>query len=54
MKTFCDTLENKSVRLYLDNQNVVRISQIGSMKPELQTVACSTFTMSLSRNIYFL
>lgn len=53
MKTFGDVLKNKFVKLYSDNQNVVRISQIGSMKPELQTLAFSIYTICLSKNIDF-
>lgn len=53
MKTFGDVLEKKFVKLYSDNQNVVRISQIGSIKPELQTLAFSIYTICLSRNIDF-
>ena len=43
--------DNKFVKLYSDNQNVVRITHIGSMKPELQSLAFSIYKTCLLFNI---
>ena len=40
-------LKDKFVKLYTDNQNVVRIAQIGSMKPDLQSLAISIYNTCL-------
>ena len=49
--SFGEQLRNKFVKLYSDNQNVVRITHIGSMKPELQSLACSIYKTCLIFNI---
>jgi hypothetical protein len=36
-------LKNKSVKLFTDNQNVERISEVGSMKKDLQSLAIDIF-----------
>ena len=39
------------VKLYTDNQNVVKIVKKGSMKPELQNISLHIFHLCLSYNI---
>ena len=54
LKSMSVKLKDKFVKLYTDNQNVVRIAQIGSMKPDLQALAifiyntCLLFRIDLS------
>ena len=45
-------LSNQRVRWFTDNQNVVRILQVGSRKPDLQAEALAIFSISLSRHIH--
>ncbi|VDH95207.1 Hypothetical predicted protein [Mytilus galloprovincialis] len=51
LKTMGSKLENKFVKLYSDNQNVIRIVQVGSMKSPLQCLAFSIFNTCLLFNI---
>ncbi|CAC5401129.1 unnamed protein product [Mytilus coruscus] len=51
LKTMGSKLENKFVKLYSDNQNVIRIFQVGSMKSPLQCLAFSIFNTCLLFNI---
>ncbi|CAC5399139.1 unnamed protein product [Mytilus coruscus] len=51
LKTMGSKLENKFVKLYSDNQNVIRIVQVGSMKSPLQCLAFSIFNTYLLFNI---
>lgn len=51
MKTFCHMLQNKFIKLYSDNQNVIKISQTGSMKQNLQSLAFSIYSTGLVNNI---
>jgi len=44
---------NKFVKIYSDNQNVVRISKIGSMKLRLQSLAFYIYKNYLEYNIGF-
>lgn len=46
MKTFCHVLQNKFIKLYSDNQNVIKISQTGSMNQNLQSLAFSIYSTS--------
>jgi hypothetical protein len=50
LNTFGEKLKNKFVKLYSDNQNVIRISKIG-MKPLLQSLAFSIYKNCLEHNI---
>ena len=45
------TLSGKFVKLYTDNQNVVHIVSVGSMKNELQNIAASIFKLCIDSNI---
>ena len=45
-------LANQRVRWFTDNQNVVRILQVGSRKPDLQGEALAIFSISLSQHIH--
>jgi hypothetical protein len=38
LESLYDDLKGKMVKLYTDNQNVVKIVKKGSMKPELQNI----------------
>ena len=46
-----DDFSNCLVKLYTDNQNVVRITQAGSMKHDLHSLATSIFNLCIRRNI---
>ena len=50
LNTFEEKLKNKFVKLYSDNQNVVRIAKTGSLKPLLQTLAFSIYKNCLEHN----
>lgn len=52
LKSFNSQLRSRFVKLYTDNQNVVRIINVGSMKRELQEIALSIFQMCLSFSIF--
>ena len=43
-------LYGKLVEIYTDNQNVVRICQVGSMKSDLQILAWNIYKMCMSNN----
>ena len=45
-------LSNERVRWFTDNQNVVRILQVGSRKPDLQAEALAIFSISLAQHIH--
>jgi hypothetical protein len=51
LRTLHSHLSGRFVKLYSDNQNVVRIVNIGSMKRELQNITFSIFEQCLSFNI---
>ncbi|CAC5421228.1 unnamed protein product [Mytilus coruscus] len=51
LKTMGSKLEDKFVKLYSDNQNVIRIVQVGSMKSPLQCLAFYIFNTCLLFNI---
>ena len=44
-------LYGKLVKIYTDNQNVVRICQVGSMKSDLQILAWNIYKICMSNNI---
>jgi len=52
LKSFSLKLGSRYVKLYSDNQNVVRIINIGSMKMDLQEIALSIFHNCLKYNIF--
>jgi hypothetical protein len=43
-------LYGKLVKIYTDNQNVVRICQVGSMKSDLQILAWKIYKICMSNN----
>ena len=43
LKGCVDFFKNKFVKLFTDNQNVERISEVGSMKKDLQSLAIDIF-----------
>ena len=45
-------LRDSHVRWFTDNQNVVRILQVGSRKEHLQKVALEVFSLSMSNHIH--
>ena len=51
LESLYDDLKGKMVKLYTDNQNVVKIDKKGSMKPELQNIGLHIFHLCLSYNI---
>jgi hypothetical protein len=51
LESLYDDLKGKMVKLYTDNQNVVKIVKKGSMKPELQNISMHIFHLCLSYNI---
>ena len=51
LESLYDDLKGKMVKLYTDNQNVVKIVKKGSMKPELQNISLHIFHLCLSYNI---
>jgi hypothetical protein len=44
-------LYGKLVKIYTDNQNVVRICQVGSMKSDLQILTWNIYKICMSNNI---
>jgi hypothetical protein len=44
-------LSGKFVKLYTENQNVVRIVSVGSMKIKLQNIVASIFKLYIDSNI---
>jgi ribonuclease HI len=46
-----DVFQNRLVKIYTDNQNVVRITNAGSMKSELQSLAIEILIYVLEKNI---
>ena len=51
LRSLIDLLSNRTVKLFTDNQNVVRIISAGSMKSELQDLAIDIFYMCLYNGI---
>jgi hypothetical protein len=51
LESLYDDLKGKMVKLYTDNQNVVKIVKKGSMKSELQNISLHIFHLCLSYNI---
>ena len=51
LESLYDDLKGKMVKLYTDNQNVVKIVIKGSLKPELQNISLHIFHLCLSYNI---
>ena len=51
LESFKAKLRNERVRWFTDNQNVVRIVQCGSKKPNLQSEALRIFSACVSNNI---
>ena len=43
LKGCVDFLKNKFLKIFTDNQNVERISEVGSMKKDLQSLAIDIF-----------
>ena len=52
LKSFSLKQGSRYVKLYSDNQHVVRIINIGSMKMDLQEIALSIFHNCLKYNIF--
>ena len=46
-----EVFQNWLVKIYTDNQNVVRITNTGSMKLELQSMAIEIFNLCIRKNI---
>ena len=46
-----EVFQNRLVKMYTDNQNVVRITNTGSMKLELQSLAIEIFNLCIRKNI---
>ena len=46
-----EVFQNRLVNIYKDNQNVVRITNTGSMKSELQSLATEIFNLCIRKNI---
>ena len=51
LRSFSTILTGKFVKLYTDNQNVVRIINVGSTVSKLQQLAISIFQICISKNI---
>ena len=51
LESFQEKLRNERVRWFTDNQNVVRVVQYGSKKPDLQTEALAIFSTYLQQHI---
>ena len=47
LESLYDDLKGKMVKLYTDNQNVVKIVKKGSMKPELHNISLFMFPLCL-------
>lgn len=52
LKSLSSKLDRKHVKLYTDNQNVVRIINTGSMKTDLQKIAFSIFELCVKSCIF--
>ena len=52
LKSLSSKLDRKHVKLYTDNQNVVRIVNTGSMKIDLQKIAFSIFELCVKSCIF--
>ena len=50
LESFQEKLRNERVRWFTDNQNVVRVVQYGSKKPDLQTEALAIFSTCLQQH----
>ena len=46
-----EVFQNRLVNIYTDNQNIVRITNTGSMKSELQSLAIEIFNLCIIKNI---
>ena len=46
-----EVFQNRLVKIYTDNQNVVRITNSGSVKSELQSLAIEIFNLCIIKNI---
>ena len=46
-----EVFQNRLVKIYTDNQYVVRITNAGSMKSELQSLAIEIFNICIRKNI---
>ena len=46
-----EVFQNRLVKMYTDNQNVVRITNTGSVKSELQSLAIEIFNLCIRKNI---
>ncbi len=51
LECFADSLKGKSVQWGTDNQNVVKISDVGSMNCELQQLALLIYALCMKQNI---
>ena len=51
LQSLAGALSNYRVRWFTDNQNVVRILQVGSRQPQLQEVAIKIFSLSINCQI---
>ena len=52
--SFCSSLKNSSVLWHSDNQAAVRILEVGSPKPDLQSLAIDIFTLCKNNSICLL
>ena len=48
LQAFADKLSNMCIRWFSDNQNVVRILEVGSRQPHLQEIALKNFQLSIN------
>lgn len=46
-----DKISNRTVKVYTDNQNVVKIVKSGSMKKDLHDIACKIFFFCIKNHI---
>ena len=53
VQTFARFLKGQKLKIFSDNQNVIRISSVGSKIPALNSIAISLFKFSLAHNISF-
>ena len=51
LESVCAKLRNQRVKWFTDNQNVVRILQVGSRKPQLQEIALQVLTLAIHYQI---
>ena len=52
LQAVTDKLLNCNVRWFTDNQNVVRILQVGSRKPELHAIALKVLALAVQSQIH--